>query len=374
MSSQLEEYRKQEALIKARIKLYREQLETEPDAARRGAIRLKLTNYGAVLKELREQIRHLAPPPPVQTRAARKAIETGFNGRRWREACADLTGHDVAQVDGESYVQMGTEMSDLQRWLAEGAERLTDRQRLYLDRYYNDGLTCEAIAEIYGLDKSTVSRVIRRGIARLQEWVDAKKMAGIYAGKDGVFDWVSYLQRLPVLSDRQRQLLLLVLSGQARTRRELAHKLALTDSTVSRGLSIAGAKIRALGAAGTPVSRPVIRDWPNADKYDLCLQTGMPLNFYYKFCFRGERVAGLTRYRYEIARRCQAGQSAEATAAELGISTDAARSAYREARKLPSLDGVPLPRPTRAGNTIGENLDPETYVKLQRLVTRDAGT
>ena len=47
-------------------------------------------------------------------------------------------------------------------------EEVTPRQREILLLYYNEGLNMTEIADRCGLDKSTVSRTIKRGEARLQ--------------------------------------------------------------------------------------------------------------------------------------------------------------------------------------------------------------
>ena len=45
---------------------------------------------------------------------------------------------------------------------------ITDRQRQYLQLYYDQGLTMPQIARQLGVNKSTVSRTIHRGEARLR--------------------------------------------------------------------------------------------------------------------------------------------------------------------------------------------------------------
>lgn len=46
-------------------------------------------------------------------------------------------------------------------------EDLTDKQRAYILAYFSDGLNVREIGERYGVDKSTVSCTIRRGMARV---------------------------------------------------------------------------------------------------------------------------------------------------------------------------------------------------------------
>lgn len=60
------------------------------------------------------------------------------------------------------------ELSRLKRNLIRALnEEVTPRQREALLLYYNDGLTMPEIAQQLGVDKSTVSRTIKRGELRL---------------------------------------------------------------------------------------------------------------------------------------------------------------------------------------------------------------
>ena len=71
--------------------------------------------------------------------------------------------------------------------------------------------------------------------------------------------------------------------------------------------------------------------------------------------------------RFHWARRRQAGMTVEQIAGELGLPMSAARSVCRSVRTAPKVPD------TATGNTIGANLDAQTYLALQRLVTCPAG-
>ncbi len=369
----LEENRAQLDKLKARMKEYQVQLKAEPDPQRRAALKAKISTYRAAIQDVQVQIDHLDPPEVRKARREqRRRLDIGAlsfdfferSGTCW----SDIKGHSWQQVEAGDFVELGTGMDQLQGWLAEGAQRLTDRQRLYIDAYYNRGLSMQLIAQEQGVDKSTVARSIKNGMARMQEWVEAKKLIASCADGKGGFDWQRYLAQVPVLTDRQRQLMLLVLSRLPKTQEELAGKLELEKSTVSRILSRAGRTIQRLDIrGGPPLSRPNIREWDQADKFSLALQTGMPLYFYYRFCFRGQQVGGVSRYNYELSRRREAGVSPDETARELGLKPKTVRSAYsRLKRQCVQVGHIPAPK----DGSIGARLDPETYVKLQRLVTQ----
>ena len=369
--TQLEEFRVQMDKLRARREEYKRQLRAAGSASEREALRQKLRTYGTMIRELQEQIDHLDPPAERKARA-RKNRRLDIGAMSWDffersgAVWSDLDGHSWEQVEAGDPVELGASMEQLQQWMAEGSQRLTERQRVYLDAYYNQGLSLERIAQEHGVDKSTVSRVVKNGLSRMQAWVDSKRLIQECADGRGGFDWTRYLSQVPALTDRQRQLMLLVLSKRPRTQEELAGKLELDQSTVVRTLQRAGRTVRKLGAQGTATTRPEIRNWEGADKFSLCLQTGMPLYFYYRFCFRGEKVGGVSRYHYELSRRLEAGMRPEEAARELGLKTRTVRAAYCRLKRM-GVQAGRLPEP--AGDTIGARLDPETYVKLQRLVT-----
>lgn len=369
--TQLEEFRAQMDKLLARREEYKGRLRSASSASERDALRQKLRTYGTMIRELQEQIDHLDPPKERKARARENrrldigAMSFDFferSGAVW----SDLEGCTWEQAEAGDPVELGTSMAQLQQWMAEGSERLTERQRVYLDAYYNQGLSLEYIAREYGVNKSTVSRVIKNGLSRMQAWVESKRLIQECADGHGGFDWTKYLSQVPALTDRQRQLMLLVLSKWPKTREELAEKLELDQSTVVRTLQLAGRTVQKLGAKGEATTQPEIRNWAGADKFSLCLQTNMPLYFYYRYCFRGQQVGGVSRYNYELSRRLEAGVGVEEAARELGLKPKTVRSAYGKLKRLGIRVGQ-LPAP--AGDTIGARLDPETYIKLQRMVT-----
>lgn len=372
----VEEVRAQLDRLKARVKEYQEALAQASTAQERGTIRGKITTCRAAIRDVQVQLDYLDPPEQRKARKTqRKKLDIGAmpfdfferNNVVWSE----LDGHTWNQVEAGDVVEVGTSMEQLQNWMAEGSQRLTDQQRLYLNAYYNEGLSTAAIGNMYGVSRSTVAKTINRGLVRMREWVDAKKLIQSCRASSGRFDWKRYLEQVQVLSLRQRQLLLLLLTKLPKTQRELAEKLEIKNCTVSHTLARAGRTVRMLDVrGGEPTSVPQIRNWETADKFALAIQTGMPLHFYYRSCCRGQKVGGVSRYMYEISRRREAGEPPEAVAEEFGLKVQTVRGTYRKLKR----DGVqvghlPVPEP----DSIAARLDPKTYVKLQRMVTARAG-
>ena len=375
--TQLEETRAQLDKLKERLREYQAAAKAAGNAQERAAIKAKITTYRAAIRDVQVQIDHLDPPRERKARKAqRKRLDIGAMSfdffERNNVVWSDIEGHSWEQVEAGDTVELGATMEQLQQWMAEGAQRLTERQRLYLDAYYNDGLSIEAIGTMYGVNKSTVSQVIHNGMERMQNWVDAKKLICSCMVPSGQFEWKRYLEQVQVLTIRQKQLLLLVLTKLPKSQGDLAEKLELKQSTVSRCLLRARRTIRKLDVkGGKPTAVPHIGDWEHADKFSLAIQTGMPLHFYYRYCFRGQKVGGVSRYLYEISRRREAGEPPEAVAKELGLKVKTVRSAYGRLRRNGVQVGhIPLPET----DSIAARLDPEIYVKLQRMVTTRAGS
>lgn len=74
--------------------------------------------------------------------------------------------------DVHAFFQGGTNAGELNR-MKESLRRalnedITEKQRRYLMHYYGDGMSMEQIGARYGVDKSTISRTIKRGEGRLR--------------------------------------------------------------------------------------------------------------------------------------------------------------------------------------------------------------
>lgn len=372
--NQLEELQAQKEKLRERMKQYQDAAK-KAHGQDRAMLNEKVRVYRASIADLQVQIDYLDPP---KERKARKVTHKILHVDQFQfdffERCgtvwSDIDGYSWEQIEDGDPIELDASMQQLQVWMAEGSERLTDRQRLYLDAYYNEGFSMEHIAQIHNVSRSTVARVIQNGLKRMQDWVESKRLIASHVDGNGGFDWVGYLPKVTVLTDRQKQLLLLIVSKYPKDQIDLSAKLGVDPSTISRTVSKAETIIRKLGASGRPTHALHLRDWNTSDKYSLAIETGMPVNFYYKYCFYGQHVGGLTRYMYEIARRREAGVKPKEVAAEFGLKERTVRQTYGKLKRQNVHVGNAVPP---MSDTIGARLDPETYVKLQRLVTSNAG-
>ncbi len=84
--------------------------------------------------------------------------------RRGRIYAADMAvyARDMAQDNSEEHSRLKRNLVRALR------EDVTERQREFLLLYYGQGMNMREIGEKLGVDKSTVSRTIKRGEARLR--------------------------------------------------------------------------------------------------------------------------------------------------------------------------------------------------------------
>ena len=363
---------------------YRAELKTCTDSKRKSELKMKIKSLRGSVEDLKIQIKHFDPDSELNTKQYSKGLSSldAFQYdffERTTVTWSDIEGHTWSQLEAGDFVEVSRKEYDtaieeinndvelMQKWMKESAAALTTKQRIYLDMYYNDGLSLAMIAEEFGVVPSTVSQTIKRGLKNMQSWIDSKKLANECEKAELKFDWVSFLQKVPVLSDRQRELMMILMSRMPRDQIDIADRLGITRSTVSRTLMYAAKKLKKLQVFGKEPNRKFkFTNWEDADKYTIAVETGMPLNFYYKSCFRGQKVNGITRYMYELFRRHELGMSYEQIADEMGVSTESVKINIRKLKKtITSVANYKVPN----SDTIGAKLDPETYLKLQKLVT-----
>lgn len=340
----------------------------------------RIRSINQAMRSIREQLKYLDPDYGKSTRksfGSRKTIDVhrGIGEdffARSKEVWSDIEGKTWAQIEDEQrendYTLAGFKRSEIENYMQQACERLTERQVIYINEYFNEGKSFERIAEEYNVDKSTVAKVVKNGIKRIQDWVNARTSIKDFINSQGTLDWKLYLEENKnVISDRQRELLLLVLSRQAKTKQEIADKLNLNQSSVVRTIQAASKTIAKLEINSAFNYTIKIENWETADVFSIALQLDMPLNFYYKHCFnRKDRFNGLTRYVYEVTKRVRAKKKPEEIADEFGISIKTARGLISLIKrknyihKINEYKGIPK---------IFDLLSDIEYVKLQQYVT-----
>lgn len=364
--------------IRARMKELKEDLKNGTTLISRAEAVVKLRIYRQTIESMQDQIAYYNPNRWKHKQSTKtKQISLTFksdSGGTWdalesgKVGWSDLSGHSWEQVESGDIIQIGASGDELYTWMAEGSKFLHPKQRLYIDAYYNEGYSVRHIGILYGVAPSTVSRTINRGLRIMQRWINAKKAIQKCTKPNGQFDWVTYIRTVDLFTIRQKEVMLLILAARAKTRTELAEKLEIHKSTITRTCEKIQRMISTLGLRGLESSSKVIlTDWENANRFNLASQTNMPTYFYFQYCFK-DHVGGVTRYRYEIAARKAAGMTTKEIAEELDMET----RIVRDVLSRTPLKDVDLSDKPVWDDTIAARIDADTWIKLRRMVISNA--
>ena len=353
----------------------------------RQAGRLKILRD--MYREALERCVRLRPPEQKRRAPPRKIIRA--DGLTWD--FFERSGAVWSDLEGRTWNSLGqlAEEADangmrlLLRLLQEGTAALTERQQLYIAKCFVEKKSISQAAEEMGVNRATVSRVVRAGLKRLEDHV-VSCLYALECVEGDTFDHLRWAAGSGALTERQRELLYYLLSDA--TMEQIARHLDVRRSTVSRTGDRIGERI---GAAGEALAekRPsrVVRrrDWVGRSEDEIAAGLGIAPGTYYRCVCRKRPVGGIPRFAYECLRRRE--MDAAAAARELGcrpetvrrywrqygdvdVSKLAAPPEYRPApvRRRQDLDLRRLLSAAAAGEgTIGAAVDGETYRKLLAL-------
>lgn len=244
--TELEDLIQQKDTLQAKITEYSHRVKTETDATELGIMRRKMRIYREMIDDLKIQINYLSPndDKPYSNYATRVA---GARYVTLDSTCSYAKEFSSWELNGDGYaikpIQQDEEPTEGYTWLcntlSSGLWLLTQTQKVYINCYYNKGLSTSAIAEKFGVDKSTASRCIARAMRHLRDWVVAKRLAeDCTEAYTCHFDWRRFLNNAPkeVITDHQRDLLLRILDEKIKSPKELAERTGVDKSTCSRTL------------------------------------------------------------------------------------------------------------------------------------------
>ena len=345
--NELEQARQQKQTLYGRMKQANAALLSATDPAQRRQQRERLRLLRDMYKEACAEVRRLEGGGEVQ--------KTGKNGKNPPSrmesvmACgalwSDLEGVTWSQAEGMHWNGLpsagtGRQMQQIQQLVRTAMGMCTELQLRYLNAYYSQRLTLEEIGERYGVDTSTVSRTLKRARARIEQYVTAKLLLGRCVDPDGRFDYMKFLNSARILTERQKEMVYLILAKDT-SYRDIAEYLERTPSTVWRTAERVEEKLSVLAVqvdthwSAVKVER---KDWTSRSEKQLAEDLGLSPAFYYRVVRRGERVDGLPLLYCAILRRLSDGQSAEGAAKELGCSKVLVKKVGRHFGHLPLPD------------------------------------
>ncbi|MGM9608239.1 MAG: sigma factor-like helix-turn-helix DNA-binding protein [Oscillospiraceae bacterium] len=315
------------------------------------------------------------PPTQMDSVLACGAIWADLEGTTWRE----LDGKSWSDLPGAA---TGRQMKRIQELVRTAMAMCTPLQSKYLHAYYVEERTLEEIGERFGVDISTVSRTLKRGRRRIEQYVRAKLLLGRCVDDRGCFDYMKFLNSAGILTERQKEMVYLILARDT-SYRDIAGYIGRTPSTVERTAERVEDKLGGLAVtvdAGWSAVRVERKDWTTRSEKKLAEDLGLSPAFYYRVVRRGERSGGVPLLYCAILNRLAAGHGVEQTAKALGCSAPLVkrvRRAYRDA-PLPAFREDYRPQtPPKAklpdnpfvllggGDAIIDRIDAATYQALQ---------
>ena len=324
----LEEKRK----IYQRLKEVRALVDAATDSTERMRQTERLKILRDMYREACDRCERLRPEQEKKRAAPKKEIHSG--GVSWD--LFERSGAVWSDLEGYTWNTLGKleEEADahgarlLEALLARGGATLTEKQRYYIGRCFGEKKTIAQVAAEEGVNKSTVSRVVKSGLKRLEDAV----VSSLYALEciDGeTFDHMRWAESTETLTERQREFLYFLLSKDA-SLGMIADKLDLNKSTVSR----TNGRIVDRMATAAPIlpemrpKRVVCRsEWRNRTEDEIAAMLGISKGAYYRNVCRKRPVGSISRFAYEcLARK---GQDVKAVARELGCLPETVKKYWR---------------------------------------------
>lgn len=398
--TELEKAREQKKLLYQRCKQARQEFLDANDPTVRMRQRERERMLREMYREACERERRLAGTLPQSEQSGKKGKKPPSRmesvlacGAVW----ADLEGVSWRDVDGRSWNDLpgaanGRQAEAVRKLVHAAAGTCSELQGEYLHAYYEQRLTLEEIGERYGVDKSTVSRTLKRGRQRMEQYITAKLLLSRCVDGAGKFDYMKFLHSAAILTERQKEMVYLILARDT-SYRDIAGYIERTPSTVSRTADRVEEKLGGLAVkvdAGWSAVKVQRRDWLGRSEKELAEDLGLSPAFYYRVMCRGAQIEGVPLFYCAIQRRLAAGDSPEQAAKVLGCSRQLVKKVRRQWGSIPpeefreDYDPKPPVRTALGGNPFAalgsgdaviDRIDAETYRKLQERFggDRDVG-
>lgn len=378
----------------SRIKEVRSLLEH----CRSGGERLRQTERLRILRDMYRdacaQVDALRQPQERRQKAPkRQTIHTGTVGFDFFERCgtvwADIQGTTWSELGRQAQEATARQADFLVQALRRSMAALTPLQLEVIMARYRDGLSLAEIARRRDCQRSTVCRVAKQALKKLERGVLAALQARECAEAEG-FDFLRFAEATDVLTERQREYLYYLLSDGV-TMAEIGAYLGVDRSSVKRGGDQIAGRLSAVAPAlpAAPAARrPRREDWEGRSEGEVAAALGIAPAAYYRLACRDKPVGDLPRLAYEVLRRGDL--SISQCARHLGMSESSVR-AYRRRYRGVDVSALPEPEPytpaprrrsqadlrgllsrgrEAGGSTIWDSVDARTYQRMMEVASR----
>lgn len=365
------------------------------DSCTDGSERLRQTDRLRILRDMYRdacaQVDALRPPQERRHKAVKRTtIHTGAVGFDFFERCgttwADIQGTTWSELGRQAQEATARQADFLVQSLRRSMAALTPLQLEIIMARYRDGLSLAEIARRRDCQRSTVYRVAKQALKKLERGVLAALQARECAEEEG-FDFLRFAESTEVLTERQREYLYYLLSDGT-TMGEISAHLGVYRSTIKRGNDQIVGRLSAVSPAlptSRAIRRPRRKDWLRRSEREVAQELSIAPATYYRLVCRGQTVGGLPRIAYEVLRL---GDLSVAEAArQLGMSEGTVR-AYRRNYRGVDVSVLPEPVPYKpaqrrraqtdlrgllsrgretGGSTIGDSIDAKTYQRMMEV-------
>ena len=391
MADELKEAREHKALLYSRYSEARAAASEARDPAERTRQKHRVGVLWTMYLEACEEVRRL-DPEAVRAKP-RKREDTSHSGAALEMLLqsgvlwADLEGYTWSRLAGYTWggkaVNTGRAAQKLAGMVRDGLARCTPRQQEVMKAYYTSEDYESELADRLGVNKSSISRTITRGLQTVSRYVTAKLLIHRCVDKDGYFDYLTFVNSAHVLTERQRELMFLALSGDT-SYRDMARYVGRNPSSVWRSVARMEDRLRGLGVeldVGLSTVKVRRQDWESVTEKELAQRLGLSPRFYFGVARWGERAGDIPLLHYVVLRRLEREPDPGAVAAEIGCSVDFVKQLRRKYRRveLPDvtvedyrpvkLRRVKLPENPYAvfgeGGAIIDRIDAATYRAIQ---------
>jgi DNA-directed RNA polymerase specialized sigma24 family protein len=247
----------------------------------------------------------------------------------------ELEGTPWGELDGSAWeelrseVRTATNAMQLTNIIRDAYGMLTERQKEVIN-LRNTGLKFAAIADELGVVTSSVCRVYRNGMMKLERYIFARcYIPECVVGTQ--FDYVKFATTTGLLTGRQLQAIF-SRSVTGASLNAFAEYQGRTKSTVWRNEQRG---ITRLNAGGVQFDDTLVLPTMTMDELleiseaELCANLAIKPKDYYRYVCRGQTVGGMPRYHWEVLRRSRKGMTVPEIASELGFGEGTIKSILR---------------------------------------------
>lgn len=377
---------------------------TDPTERRRQLGRAKV--LWDMYRDACEEVRRLKGDAPTVWKEQSKTVSldsaagAAFSSRMLWEDLREMRFNEMDEavwgdiIQAKEGVKTGRQSKILSGLLEDGLNACTEKQKACIKAYYVDERVMGEIAEASGIDQSVVSRCIKRGLSRIAHHITARLSIARCIDESGKFDYIKFCRESAVLTERQVELLYLMLTQNV-TCTAIGGWLGRSKSSVSRSINRAEEKLAAVRVDFIPRSNVTgvkFGDWAAITERELAERLGLSFKFAYTHLYRGMEYQGLPLLKYHALCLMAEGVSPRQAAETLGCSEQYCRKVWRTYGKLSgtvSMDRLPgylpqkVPRRkveggsvlaalrdlTRGTDQIIDRITPEVLARLEKRGT-----